>query len=80
MPTLKSTVDINDAIQHLQENDIEAFELMGILVIPTDNPAELDVTVSKISKLLRAIGYEKSWRVDPYYYERHKSIEGEMYK
>ncbi len=63
---------MENAIQYLKENGIEAFELMGILVIPTDSPETLDIFVSKVKKLLQACGYEKSWRVDPYYYEREQ--------
>ena len=67
------------AIAYLKEHGIDSFELMGILTIPVESPEELDTTVSKLSKLLKECGYEKSWRVDPYYYERQKSITNAMY-
>ena len=68
------------AILYLKEHGIESFELMGVLVIPVSNPEELDIQASKISKLLKECGYDKSWSLDPYYYERHKSLEGEMFQ
>ena len=67
------------AILYLKEHGIESFELMGVLIIPVSSPKELDVQASKIKKLLNACGYDKSWSLDPYYYERHKSLEGEMF-
>lgn len=63
--------DISQAIEYLKKNGIESFELMGVLSIPVDSPEKLDYVVSRISKLLKECGYDKSWRVDPYYYERN---------
>ena len=68
------------AIAYLKEQGIESFELMGILTVPVESPEELDSTVSKLSKLLKECGYNKSWRVDPYYYERRKDITAVMYE
>ena len=52
---------------------------MGILVIPVSSCEHLDQTAKDIKRLLDDIGYDKSWRLDPYYYERHESVIGEMY-
>lgn len=70
---------IEKAIAFLKEQGIESFERMGILIIPVDSPEHLDQIAKDIKRLLEKIGYDKSWSVDPYYYERHKSIIGEMY-
>jgi hypothetical protein len=73
---------IDKAILYLKENGIESFERMGILVIPvsSEDAKRLDYIAKDIKRLLEKIGYDKSWSLDPYYYERHKSLEGEMYK
>ena len=63
--------EISKAIEFLSNHKIEAFELMGILVIPASDPQDLDTKVSNISKLLKQCGYTGSWRIDPYYYENH---------
>lgn len=70
---------IEMAIKKLKEKGIESFELMGILVIPVSSCEHLDQTAKDIKRLLDDIGYDKSWRLDPYYYERHESVIGEMY-
>lgn len=71
---------IEKAIAFLRVHDIKAFELMGILVIPVSSPEGLDQKAKDIKRLLNQIGYNKSWMLDPYYYERHESVTGEMYK
>lgn len=70
---------IEMAIKKLKEKGIESFELMGILVIPVSSCEHLDQIAKDIKRLLDDIGYDKSWRLDPYYYERHESVIGEMY-
>jgi hypothetical protein len=70
---------IDSAIIFLKERGIEAFERMGILVIPVRDVAGLDQTAKDMRRLLDECGYNKSWSLDPYY-ERHESLEGEMYK
>lgn len=63
---------MENAIQYLKENGVEAFEQKGILVIPTDSPEVLDAFVRKVRKLLQDCGYEKSWSISTYYYEREQ--------
>ena len=63
--------DISKAMIHLKSRGIECFDKMGVLVIPVDDPSKLDSTVSTIKHMLKEIDYEKSWQVDPYYYEKH---------
>lgn len=71
--------DIGKAIEYLKENGIESFEGAGILVIPASNPEEIYDMASKVRRLFKEIGYEKSWQIDPYYIQRHKSLTSEMY-
>lgn len=70
---------IDKAIIFLKEHGIEAFELTGILTIPVSSPEEIEPMVGKLKGLLNEIGFDKSWAVDPYYYEKHSKIEDEMY-
>lgn len=67
------------AIEYLKKQGIEAFELMNILVIPVDSPKKIMPTVSKVKTYLKECGYQKSWRVDPYYYERQQSVKKDMF-
>lgn len=62
--------DISTAIAELAKRGIEAFELNNILVIPVEIPEDIYPTVEKARRIFREIGYEKSWMVDPYYYEK----------
>lgn len=71
--------DIPKAIERLKEDGIEAFELMGILVIPCSSAEEIYTMAERARRIFKEIDYNKSWRVDPYYYERHNSINGQMY-
>ena len=71
--------DIGKAIEYLKENGIESFEGAGILVIPVSNPEEIYDMASKVRRLFKEIGYEKSWQIDPYYIQKHNSIISEMY-
>ena len=71
--------DLEKAVEYLKSKNIEAFEGAGILVIPASSPEEIISIVSTVKKHLNEIGYEKSWQVDPYYYEKRKTLTGEMY-
>lgn len=71
--------EFEKAIAHLKTKGIEAFELMNILTIPVESAENLDQVAKDIKRYLQECGYEKSWRLDPYFYERHRSIEGEMF-
>lgn len=63
---------IEKAIIFLKEKGIEAFELSGVLVIPVSSPENLYSLAKQIKRYLVECGYEKSWMLDPYYYEHHK--------
>lgn len=70
---------IEKAIAALKEQGIEAFELMSILTIPVESPEDIEPMVTKCTTLFKEIGYNKSWRIDPYYYEKHQSLSAEMF-
>ena len=57
------------AIKFLQERGINSFEQAGILVVPVSSVEELYGMISTVKSLLKECGYDKSWRIDPYYYE-----------
>lgn len=67
---------MSEAVKYLKENGIDAFEGAGILVIPCSSAEEIYDLVSKVKNLLKDIGYEKSWQIDPYYYERKRHDSG----
>ena len=67
------------AIEVLKEHGLESFVVSGILMIPIDSVDQLEETVQKVKNLLKECGYEKSWCVDPHYFERHKTITAAMY-
>lgn len=67
------------AIKYLKENGIEAFEGSGILIIPCTSPEEIYNLVYRVKTLLKDVGYEKSWQIDPYYYERKRLDNGKIF-
>ena len=71
--------DIDQAINYLEEKGIESHNTAGILEIPVDSPEDIIDMVSKAKKYLQDIGYDKSWQINPYYYERKESLAGEMF-
>lgn len=66
--------DIEQVIKYLQDKGITAFESSGILVIPCNGPEDVVDLVSVIKHHLQDIGYDKSWQINPYYYERGESL------
>lgn len=68
------------AIDHLKGHGIDSFDDgSGILVIPCSSPEEIYDLAGIIRRYLKEIGYEKSWRIDPYYYQKKQSIEYDMF-
>lgn len=61
--------DIRLAVKHLKMQGIEAVEGSGILVVPCSSPSEVLDLVSIVKRHLNDVGYDKSWIIDPYYYE-----------
>ena len=59
------------AVEALKDEGIKAFERMGIISIPVESPEEIEPMVRTVKNIFKRIGYEGSWQVDPYYYEKH---------
>lgn len=74
--------DISTAVDYLKSNGVDAVEGSGILVIPYDYisefPDEFTKIVSKVKGLLKEIGYDKSWQIDPYYYTKRRLEDGTL--
>ena len=71
--------DIDRALLYLKEAGIEGFSQDGILVVPCDKPEDIYDTANKLRRLFKEIGYEKSWRIDPYYFDKRASLTGIMF-
>ncbi len=71
--------DIPAAIAELAKYGIESFELAGVLTIPCGSPEEIYMMANKVRGIFKGIDYQKSWRIDPYYYVHHNSLTGEMF-
>lgn len=71
--------DIDRALLYLKERGIEGFSQDSILVIPCSSPEEIYDMAGKVRRIFKEIGYEKSWRIDPYYFDRKNSLTGQMY-
>ena len=71
--------DISKAIARLKEDSIDSFELASVLVIPCNSAEEIYDLANKARRVFKEINFEKSWRIDPYYYNRHDSLSGQMY-
>ena len=71
--------DISAAIDALKEHNIEAFDLSNILVIPVTSPEQIYDTANNARRIFKEIGYEKSWQIDPYYYEKRQTLTGDMF-
>lgn len=67
------------AIQYLESKGIKAFEIMNILTIPVSSPEEIEPIVSRVKSYLKECGYDKSWRIDPYYYDHHNELHEDMF-
>ena len=72
-------ISIDEAVNILKERGIEAFELSGVLTVPCSSPDDIYDTAEKLRRIFKEIGYDKSWRIDPYYLEHKKSLTASMY-
>lgn len=59
------------AVEALKDEGITAYEKMGVVIIPVDGPDAIERMVCVAKNIFKRIGYEGSWQVDPYYYEKH---------
>ena len=66
--------DISLAIKYLESKGISAHETAGILEIPVESPEDVMDMVSVAKHHLQDIGYDKSWQINPYYYERREDL------
>ena len=71
--------DVKLAIQALKDAGIEAVEGPMMLIIPCDGPVKIYETVRNAEKVFKKIDFQKSWEVDPYYYEKRKTLTGSMF-
>lgn len=72
-------IDIDEAVDILKMRGIEAFELSGVLTVPCSCPDDIYDTAEKLRKIFKEIGFQKSWRIDPYYLEHRKTLAADMY-
>ena len=70
--------DILAAVDELKKHNVEAFEGRGMLVIPCNSPAEVLDVVTKAKSILKGIDYQKTWIVDPYYFEKNRRPDGSL--
>ena len=71
--------NVDKAILYLKENGIDAFEVDRILTIPVSKPEEIYDMASTVRRLFKEIGFDKSWRIDPYYIEHHSGLHEDMF-
>lgn len=70
--------DISAAIARLKKDNIESFAGPGILIIPCNDPEAIYGLVTKARRIFKEIGYDKSWQVDPYYWDKHRKEDGSI--
>ncbi len=70
--------DISAAIARLKEDGIESFEGSGILIIPCTEPEQIYDMATKARRIFKEIDYQKSWQIDPYYYQKHRLEDGSL--
>ena len=70
---------IDKAILYLKERGIDAVEESGILVVPCSSPEDIYPLANNLRRYFKEIGYNKSWSIDPYFYQKRGSIDYEMF-
>ena len=70
--------DVSRAVEYLKSKNIEAFDGSGILVVPCQGPSEVVERVSTVKRYLKEIEYDKSWQINPYYYDEFKRMKGDF--
>ena len=71
--------DVDKAIAYLKEYQIDSFECSGILVIPCTSPNEIYDMATRVRRYFKEIGFDKSWQIDPYFYDKHNSLTADMF-
>ena len=72
-------LSIDEAVNILKMRGIEAFELSGVLTVPCSSPDDIYDMADKLRRIFKEIGFQKSWRIDPYYLEHRKTLAADMY-
>lgn len=70
--------DVSAAIARLKKDGIGSFEGSGILIIPCTEPEQIYDLVNKVRRIFKEIDYQKSWQIDPYYYQKHRLEDGSL--
>ena len=70
--------DISAAIEYLQTKGIEAFEGSNILIIPCTEPEQIYDLVNKVRRIFKEIDFQKSWQIDPYYFQKKRYSDGSV--
>lgn len=70
--------DISAAIEYLQTKGIEAFEGSNILIIPCTEPEQIYDLVNKVRMIFKEIDFQKSWQIDPYYFQKKRYSDGSV--
>ena len=70
--------DISAAIARLKKDGIESFEGSGILIIPCTEPEQIYDIANEVRRIFKEIDYQKSWQIDPYYYQKHRLEDGRL--
>ena len=70
--------DIKTAIEHLGTKGIEAFEGSNILIIPCTSPEQIYDLASKVRRIFKEIDFQKSWQIDPYFYDKKRHADGSV--
>jgi hypothetical protein len=47
--------------------------------VPCESPDDIYDMADKLRKIFKEIGFDKSWRIDPYYLEHRKTLAADMY-
>ena len=72
-------IDSDKAVDILKERGIESFVLGGVLTVPCSSPDDIYDMAEKLRKIFKEIGFEKSWRIDPYYFDKRQTLTATMY-
>lgn len=72
--------DISMAIDYLETKGIKSHETAGILEIPVDSPSDVLDMASIVKHHLQDIGYDKSWQINPYYYENKEKMFNDLHE
>ncbi len=67
---------MEQTIKQLKQQGIESFEKNGVLVIPCTLPEDIYPTCEKVRRIFKETGFNKSWQIDPYFYDKKRDENG----